>query len=1102
MLRKWGMLVVVLLVTPMLAWSQTTGKVAGRVIDQDTGEGLPGASVALAGTLQGTVTDIDGNYFIIGVSVGQYDVQASFVGYQTSTQTGVNVNAGKTTEINFSLAAGVALDEIVVEYERPLIQKDAIGVPKIVTSEEIQNLPVRGVASVAALQGGVVSSETSNNLFIRGGREQEVAYYVDGVKVIGAVAVPTQSIQEQEMLIGSIPARFGDAMSGVINITTKSGGQDFFGSVEAITSEVLDDFGYNTFSATVGGPIVQDRASFFLSGEFRDRGDQGPRAVGFPQISDELYDLIQTNPQVVEITNDETGELDFVPFPGNIEPGVASADAIALINVPEGWHLSDAHPTPISAPLTFTGDDFTRENARPNNSSQAFSVNGNVTFSPVDAIRVRLGGGYETSDGDSFSYNRSMYAQDKMGLFERDTYRISGAWTHYLSNSTFYQLTVDFSDFQGANFANGFSADPTDMLSYGVLSHPTNAVAARYFEYDADADTYVQTYTDGNFPNTAGVHSTFAPAGARGFGFSQFHNRQFGFRANATTQVGLHQVEFGGEYQQRTNRFFSHGDPYALANFDDLEGYRFPSSADDSTGVGFGQVDSDIFYYGYDYLGLNEVDDESLEGFTSNTSFNIEPYRPIYYAGYIADKIEYRDIVLQIGARVDVFDNNTRVLRDRWSLLPIQRAGELGSGVPGNIGDDFAVYYDEASGDITGFRDLDGRFFDQNGQETAPENVRTNAAPQLRTDSNGDEIRTLTDEVFTDYEPQVTFQPRIGVTFPVTDQALFYASYDVVTQRPSENVFDTVQQYVQATERSKRLNNPALEPEKTAQYELGFRQRLGLRSAVQISGFYRQIENKIQRRIIQNAFPSNYQSYENVDFGTVKGVEFEYDLRRTAGIQFNANYTLSFAKGTGADAASVGQIIWRQETNPFYPNFISPLDFDQRHKFNATIDYRIGKGEGPQIGSAHPLENFGVNLIATVGTGLPYTRRNDDSPLYTGFNGFLQGGLNEENMPTSTLLNLRVDRRFALGNADLTLFVWVQNLLDNDNVQAVYSQTGLADDDGYLDSPLGIDRVNDIASSTDDIQAASFVDHYGFRARSPFRYGIPRQTRVGFRLNF
>ncbi len=1095
MLRKWGMLVVMLLITPVLTFAQTTGKVAGTVVDQATGDPLPGASVALVGTLQGTITDVNGEYFILGVPVGSYDVQASFVGFQTSTIQGVNVSAGKTREINFSLVEGIELEEIVVEYERPLIQKDAIGVPKVVTSEEIANLPVRGVANVAALQGGVVSTETSSNLFIRGGREQEVSYYVDGVRVIGAVAVPTESIQEQEMLIGSIPARYGDAMSGIISITTKGGKREFSGSIEAISSEVLDDYGYNNLAASVGGPLVGDKANFFLSGEYRSRGVSGPRAVGFPTLSEADYNFLQQNPQAVEVINDETGEHSWIPFPGDLieqfgfRP-INEDSVVAAINVPEGWHLADAHPNPRYAAGTYTADRFTRENFRPGNGTDAFALNGNVTLSPAKAIKLRLGGGFETSSGEALSYTRSIYAQDRFTQQDRDTWRMSGTWTHYLSDATFYQLQVDFSDYQGANYNNAFSSNVSDILRYGDIDHASNLTAQRYFEYNADSAWYEPTYQDGNFPNTRDIQNTFAPPGVSGSTFSQFHNQRFGFRANATTQVGLHQVEFGGEYEQRTNRFYNNFDTYSLG---DYEG--------DYNSIGFDLIDSDIFYYGYNYLGTQEVDNQDINAFTGNTNFNMEPYRPIYYAGYISDKLEYKDIVLQIGARVDVFDNNSLILRDRYSLFPILRAGEVG-GAPAGIGSDYAVYFAEGSGAVTGYRDLDGNFYDPNGQETAAENVRTNAAPQIRKDGDGNEIRRITPEVFKDYEPQSNFQPRIGVSFPVTDQALFYASYDVVTQRPSENVFDTIQQYRQATERSKRLNNPALEPEKTSQYELGFRQRLGDRSAVQISGFYRQIENKIQRRIVQNAFPSNYQSYENVDFGTVKGVEFEYDMRRTNNVQLNANYTLSFAQGTGADAASVAQIIWRQETNPFYPNFISPLDFDQRHKFNLTVDYRLGKGEGPMVGGAHPLENFGVNLNANVGTGLPYTRRRDESPLYTSFNGFLEGQINGETRPSTSLLNLRVDRKFGLGGADLTAFVWVQNLLDSDNVQAVYSQTGLADDDGYLSSPLGIEQVSAITETAGTQSATSFVDHYGYAARSPFRYGIPRQTRIGLRLNF
>ena len=88
MLRKWGTIVLLLLAVPTMALAQSTGKLSGRVVDASTGEGLPGANVIIDGTQLGTATDVEGNYFIIGVPVGTYDITASFVGYTPVTQTG------------------------------------------------------------------------------------------------------------------------------------------------------------------------------------------------------------------------------------------------------------------------------------------------------------------------------------------------------------------------------------------------------------------------------------------------------------------------------------------------------------------------------------------------------------------------------------------------------------------------------------------------------------------------------------------------------------------------------------------------------------------------------------------------------------------------------------------------------------------------------------------------------------------------------------------------------------------------------------------------------------------------------------------------------
>ena len=172
MFRKLSTSVLFLLLgTPLAVMAQGTGTLAGRVTDAADGQGLPGANVVIVGTTLGAATDLDGNYRIIGVPVGDYDVTARFVGYEETTELGVEINSGYTRTIDFELQDDTAaLDEIFIVYERPLIQRDAIGASRIVSGDELANLPIRGVASVASIQSGVVSDDNSNNLFIRGGR--------------------------------------------------------------------------------------------------------------------------------------------------------------------------------------------------------------------------------------------------------------------------------------------------------------------------------------------------------------------------------------------------------------------------------------------------------------------------------------------------------------------------------------------------------------------------------------------------------------------------------------------------------------------------------------------------------------------------------------------------------------------------------------------------------------------------------------------------------------------------------------------------------------------------------------------------------------------
>ncbi|HUF11091.1 MAG TPA: TonB-dependent receptor, partial [Rhodothermales bacterium] len=518
MFRKVSTLAAFLVVLPVLAWAQNSGKLAGTVVDRSTNEPLPGATVVLDGTQMGTATNANGEYFIIGVPVGTYSVRASFVGYESLLYEGVDVNAGYTRTLDFALGEDVAaLGELVVEYERPLIQKDAIGVPKIVTGEEIARLPVRGIAGVAALQGGVVADEGSNTLNIRGGREEEVVFFVDGVKVIGSTAVAQSAIQEQEMLIGSLPAKYGDAMSGIISITTKSGGSNFFGSVEGVTSEVLDDNGYNLGAVSVGGPLAGG-LSFFAAAEFLHQDNRDPRAVEPTILRTDRIEFLRNNPQVLSFT-DANGDEQYLPLPGDLANGAGLSDALAAMSIPDGYTLNS--PVPITGAEVEPIENFSKESGYPNYEQDVASINGNLTFAPSQAVRVRLTGRYQNLEQTQRTFfstqdqERATFASDRFGQDDQETLGLGASWTHRLSNSTFYQVQFDWSKFERYRYDAAFSQDIADVLFYGDIDHAANATAARYKLWSGADSTYRRNYSDGSLPALEDVYSVLtAPGGS------------------------------------------------------------------------------------------------------------------------------------------------------------------------------------------------------------------------------------------------------------------------------------------------------------------------------------------------------------------------------------------------------------------------------------------------------------------------------------------------------------------------------------------------------------------------------------------------------------
>ncbi len=268
-----------------VSFAQTTGKITGTIVDKDTKEPIPGVNVLVEGTTLGAATDFDGKYVILRVPPGKHSLRASQIGYQNVVQREVEVLTDLTTTINFSLSQETVAvgEEVVVIAERPIIRKDLTSSEARVQAEEISRIPVQEVADVINLQAGIVR-DAGGGIHIRGGRSTEVAYVVDGIRITDdftrgqSLQVENESIQELQVVSGTFNAEYGQAMSGIINIVTKTGGNNFHGNFETWVSDYLsprkeifyniDDINFldnYNFQGSLSGPIMKDRITFFAT---------------------------------------------------------------------------------------------------------------------------------------------------------------------------------------------------------------------------------------------------------------------------------------------------------------------------------------------------------------------------------------------------------------------------------------------------------------------------------------------------------------------------------------------------------------------------------------------------------------------------------------------------------------------------------------------------------------------------------------------------------------------------------------------------------------------------------------------------------------------
>lgn len=1239
MLRNLLFTLGLILATSLSMFAQQ-GALQGTVRDKETKEAIPFANIVLEnkGTqIGGTTSDFDGKYTIKPIPPGKYDLKATFVGYKTIQITGVQIAGDRISFQDLELESTIeTLEQVeIFEYVVPLIQKDNTASGASVTAEEISKMPNRSANAVATTVGGVFSQDGERGS-VRGARGDATATFIDGVRVIGSGNVPQSAIEQVDVILGGVPAQYGDATSGIINVTTKGASRQFGAGLELETSQYLDPFGHNRGGFNIMGPLIKGKdknntalLGFFLAGDASYDQDGRPSAIGHYTVKEDVRKAIEQDP----LRPSGSGSGTFL-------------NAEFLRN-----------------------NDFEHIKASQNTARTNVSLLGNLSIRTTENITLRIGGSYNYYNGRDYSYGASMFNFDKNSLTKSETYRGYVSFTHRfptdpqstsLFKNIFYSIQFDYTKFRGEN---GDAEHWDDLFRYGYLGKFTTYKQATYelgsdtvnghfydnvqvlnsWDYDTlvdwtpfDLNPLVAEYTnsyyrifDGqptdHFENTSqielgggllngsgpsGVYGLFQSPGANQSGYGKYNNDQYNLRVDASMDIGNHALKLGFQYEQRENRGINYAptglwtlmrgltnfhireldkDNPELISYDgvvdtilyrrkydgasqwefdknlrkqlglDVDGldYIIMDSYDYNEGsieyydtdgnrkVAYlqgGELSVDMFsatellnngngyvnYFGFDYKGNVLSSQPAFDDFFTATDENgiftrdIGAFRPIYMAGYLQDKFAFKDLIFNVGVRVDRYDANQKVLIDPYLLYPAFTVGEkegikqehgLSFTAPSNMGEDYVVYLDKTNNAtrVVGYRN-GNVWFNSDGveiQDPSVLDVGSGISPAVQ---NKDQDHVNINS-FKDYDPQVNVMPRISFSFPISDEALFFAHYDVLTQRPTSNTFASPATYYYFNNIGGAINNPSLEPTKTIDYELGFTQKLSNSSSITFTSFYREMRNMIQLYRFTGAYPKAYTSYNNLDFGTVKGLTAAYDLRRTSNVRVRASYTLQFADATGSSTTTAASLIAAG-----LPNLRStfPMPWDRRHQFNILLDYRFASGkkyDGPRIsreksGKA-PVDlfsNTGFSLTIIGGSGTPYTAsRNVTSPISGGTN-LLKGTYGGARLPWQFRLDLRVDKDIYFKmkktegdngkSAYMNVYFQILNVLNTRNVINVYPYTGNPDDDGYLSAPEWQREINN------QLDPQSFIDYYSMFVNGPGGYSAPRQIRLGVIFNF
>ena len=951
-------------------FSGTTGKLTGKIIDESTGEPLIGCNIILDGTYLGGSSDNQGEYTILNIPPDAYIIRFEMIGYKKVINEGVKIFADKTTTLNGLMNESViAGEEVVVVAEKRLIQFDVTQSEAIISSEELEGMPVTEVSEVLRLQGGV-TVDSDGGIHMRGGRTSEVSYMVDGVPMSDSydggigIQIENDNIQELQVISGTFNAEYGKALTGVVNMITKDGGNQFEGSLHTYSGDYLSDdplynnldkFNFNddqSISGTLSGPLLKDKVTFYSSGRMNNSNGWLNGLQTFTIYGDTVF---KDNNDNLYYDGNETRRS---PYYKGLN-----------------WHSS-------------------------------WSTQNKLTFNILKGTTIKLNSIFNSRESQDYNHSLQLLENAQRTNYDNGQF-LSLNVSHSLSPSSFFQLNISENRYKREVY---LFEDPFDR---------------RYITPDSLFLAQLEYEIPEHIISQYGENVQYDPA------YSLYRAGVDNRRFNRQTKTRNYKLDFTSQIDKYNQIKLGVDISEHLLTLDS-----------------YSVLDSTLTDQVYTPL----IPD--IGSFTRNNY----RYRPIEYALYAQDKIEYGDMIINFGIRYESFDPRAKV--------------------PNNIHEPYIKDPRNPALDSLSITDL--------------ENINWGDISYTEIDSNGNEVSHTYAEYYDRFNDQPDLgtkkgwwkntsvksllSPRAAVAYPISDKGVIHFAYGYFFKIPDFSLLydDTEYKLSETGSNFGIFGNPDLEPETTVSYELGLKQEVATNTRLELRAFYRDARNYVSSGIpIDLGDGKAYYTFVNKDYSNSRGVIATLYKRFSTLFGGQLDYTYQIAEGANSNPVEeFGAVLAGNEPT----RSIIPLDWDQTHSLNGSVFGNYKK--------------WSANAVFQYGTGYPYT------PMITNYES--QGEVlsnvllrNSRRKPTTFRIDLRLQREMNFGKVNGKVYVRIQNLTDRRNQISVYGDSGKADET--------IERARAESISPFEPMRPNSLDQFFDR---PDWYDPPRQIQLGLQITW